>query len=413
MKKVRTFSGVISHDTTKYIITSNIKSNAYLKLTGFIGEPGIGKTTLAEITAMALTCESPINGEPCLSCQTCKYNLEALDNDGSSDFVKKINMALIEKHKEMSDVVETIFKFQPLNGRHIVYILEEFEAISKRDDLQQQLLEEMSNIKDRVYVIIVSSSKEMNRALASRIFTFYLQKPSKIECEALLNNKLKEENLTLSRPLKKALIEYTYSTPRDIIKIVDGLKHCDDLEKVMSDYLRVVNDSIYIDILKAMGSGVSHYFNTIKKIEAEGTNFKTVVEGFGNFLVKVYASVFGKQAEMFQKEHREFLRGFISNITEKDLTDMMDVLFDKRYYSEKEAEFKLIKLYNIYKGLSEKVLLNISKTVAEKAKQISTTNGYKKLKEEIDAITEDIGEPVKIKDMDNVISVSQKLIDEL
>ena len=68
----KTFEDVISqpHITTtlKNEIRQNRTAHAYL----FTGPRGTGKTTCSKILAMAVNCERPIDGDPCLSCESCK-----------------------------------------------------------------------------------------------------------------------------------------------------------------------------------------------------------------------------------------------------------------------------------------------------------------------------------------------------
>ena len=69
------------------ILTNKGLSNAYI----LSGKSGIGKTTLARLFFMALNCQNPKDGNPCLECDHCKnlkYNLveiNASDKRGIED----------------------------------------------------------------------------------------------------------------------------------------------------------------------------------------------------------------------------------------------------------------------------------------------------------------------------------------
>lgn len=71
----RKFGEVVGQEAIKLILRNQIKAkktgNAYL----FAGPSGVGKTTTARIFAMALNCQEPRAGEPCLKCQACTASL--------------------------------------------------------------------------------------------------------------------------------------------------------------------------------------------------------------------------------------------------------------------------------------------------------------------------------------------------
>lgn len=75
-------------DTLKGAIAAGRIGHAYL----FCGTRGTGKTSTAKIFSRAVNCESPIDGEPCNECATCKgvldgsildvYEMDAASNRG-------------------------------------------------------------------------------------------------------------------------------------------------------------------------------------------------------------------------------------------------------------------------------------------------------------------------------------------
>lgn len=69
------FRDIVAQNEITNILRNQVKrkmtSHAYL----FIGPSGVGKTSMARILNLALNCEKPRGGEPCLKCRTCQATL--------------------------------------------------------------------------------------------------------------------------------------------------------------------------------------------------------------------------------------------------------------------------------------------------------------------------------------------------
>ena len=68
----RTFSEMVGQEavirTLRHQVASGRIAHAYL----FCGSHGTGKTSAAKIMARAINCEPPVDGDPCLECDSCK-----------------------------------------------------------------------------------------------------------------------------------------------------------------------------------------------------------------------------------------------------------------------------------------------------------------------------------------------------
>ena len=90
-----------------HVISQNRIGHAYL----FCGTRGTGKTTLAKIMAKAVNCEHPVNGNPCMECETCKAiangtSLNMIEMDAASN-------RGIEKIRELINEVD----YRPVSGK--------------------------------------------------------------------------------------------------------------------------------------------------------------------------------------------------------------------------------------------------------------------------------------------------------
>ncbi|TLG77197.1 DNA polymerase III subunit gamma/tau [Culicoidibacter larvae] len=111
-----------SHVTTslRNTIINNKLSHAYL----FNGPRGTGKTSMAKLFAKALSCEHPINGEPCCECPACL----AIEQTQVQDIIE-IDAASnngVDEIRQLRDAV----KYAPTQLKYKVYIIDEVHMLS-------------------------------------------------------------------------------------------------------------------------------------------------------------------------------------------------------------------------------------------------------------------------------------------
>lgn len=118
------FEEVIGQDPVITILKNQVRTGTVVHAYLFCGARGTGKTSTAKIFAKAISCLSPVEGEPCGTCTVCKQaesgqNVDILEIDAASNNG-------VDEIRELRDKV----RFAPVLGRYKVYIIDEVHMLS-------------------------------------------------------------------------------------------------------------------------------------------------------------------------------------------------------------------------------------------------------------------------------------------
>lgn len=209
------------------IIKQNLENGTFPQLTIFSGAQGTGKSSLAELIGLILTCENRVGYNPCFQCDSCQSTLKSGFN---SVTVKKFNMGELCSKKEVTDIAKEIFNFENIK-ESAVYVLEEMHVVPPQS--QTTFLEYFTKIPDNVYVFICTNQVySLIPALINRCTKIELQTPSIYECMELMFDVEDTTGIHVQNDsTRKKIIRKSDCNPRAIVNFFELFRGIGKIEE--------------------------------------------------------------------------------------------------------------------------------------------------------------------------------------
>lgn len=210
----RTFDDVISQEhittTLKNQTASGTVAHAYL----FTGSRGTGKTTCAKILAMAVNCENPRNGNPCLECERCReiangettdiVEMDAASNNGVDDV------------RQLRDEVA----YTPVSCKFRVYIIDEVHMLSPAafNALLKTLEEPPAHVK---FILATTELHKIPATISSRCQRLEFRRVNITDSSERLLEVAEKEGVTLDRDAAELISRLSDGGMRDALSLLD------------------------------------------------------------------------------------------------------------------------------------------------------------------------------------------------
>ena len=330
----------------------------------FHGIMGTGKSTCAEITSLAMTCENTRDGSPCLKCDTCKANISAIENNLKSTTVAKINLGRFNTKADVEQMIKEIFVLQS-SEKKCVYILE--EAHSLPAPLQTSLLEEIDKIDSRTYVILCTTKiNDLIPELKSRAILFPFKRLTDRESNLLLDTYLASKKLSMSEQTKNIIINYTKGIPRDTLKLTEFIIDNKPTLSEIESFLDYIDDSIFFNLFQTLKYGSIQDLLYFIESEVEIYDVREFVSNFKEFYLKLFFAIEGNMNNFRQDVNVFDLQSTIDIVKAVDVFTLGNMI-NRLTYNSKRVDVKFF-LINLYQFFHNKKLSSI---VKEKTKSIN------------------------------------------
>lgn len=208
-----TFDEVISQEhittTLKNQIKSGTPAHAYL----FTGSRGTGKTTCAKLMAKAVNCLSPVDGNPCGECESCKaiaagcpdiIEMDAASNNGVDDV------------RALRDEV----MYAPTVCKYKVYIIDEVHMLSASafNALLKTIEEPPPHV---IFILATTEIHKVPATIASRCQQFRFSRIDAEESTKRLCEIAQKENVKLTEDAARLISRLSDGGMRDAVSLLD------------------------------------------------------------------------------------------------------------------------------------------------------------------------------------------------
>lgn len=333
--RIYNFNKVVGNTTTVKLIKGSLSNNRFPRFSICAGLPGTGKSTCANIAALSLTCENPINGEPCLKCESCKKNIEAIENTGQTSNVVCKNLAATKSRKDVLELIEEIFVLQPIMGNK-VYVLGEFHCLSSAD--QSAFLEEIDRLDDNTYIILTTSKvNKLLKEIRSRGITFNFNRLNEKECKLLFDNTCETLNANKgTRKVFNQLYEYSRGIPRDLVNLIEFVNENEPTEEEINDFLQRISSEQFSLLLGTLYDDLAQGIELLEEM-LNKYNIDLLIEQFKNYIVNLTFYAVADIKGTLTKKDIEYLGNAINPSAIYKISIMMKGLNT----NSSESDFKL------------------------------------------------------------------------
>lgn len=340
----RTLSEMVGQEAVIRTLRNQVASGRIAHAYLFCGSHGTGKTSAAKIMARAINCQHPVDGDPCMECESCR----ALMDDASLD-VFEMDAASNSRVEEIRDLLEKV-DYPPQQSKYKVYIIDEVHMLSNAafNALLKTLEEPPAYM---VFILATTEPQKIPSTILSR-------------CQRFDFGRLTEEQMI--RRMQTAMPELKEAEPgaleliarsadgamRDAWSLLDMCLGSGEklTERVVREALGAADSDFLFDFAAALAaSDGTRALNMISDMMAAGRDVQVFLRDFAAHVrqvasfklgAKAAGEMTGANAQRYEEQAREISLPRLLRMLELSMTAEADT----RYASSPRAVLELFAL---------------------------------------------------------------------
>lgn len=278
-------------DEIKTVVENRFKDRTMLpQVIGIYGTRGCGKTTFARIVSKYYLCESPINGEPCETCEVCtQINEVLIDGETGVEVpgVVEIDATVANGKDAIQEIIEDAI-IPPIYTKYKVLVIDECHMITKQ--AQNSLLKIIEDIPKHLIVVFATTDWDLVLStIKSRCqLKLEVKKKTVEELADRLMYIAEKEGLHTSKEALKIIAKKGDRVPRECINLLEDIAKSYG-NTVTVDTVRArtgdVASEVYMSYIKAANTGLEDILQFNKTLKSMDISASAFISGLTRYVL--------------------------------------------------------------------------------------------------------------------------------
>lgn len=326
----RTFADVVEQTHIVKILTGQIKNDSVAHAYLFTGTRGTGKTSLARIFAKAINCEHPIDGSPCLKCQSC------LQLDGVNSDIYELDAASNNGVDDVRALKESV-QYRPLIAKKKVYIIDEVHQFSA--SAFNALLKTLEEPPEYcIFILATTEPQKLPQTILSRCLKLDFRLISQEGLSKHIANIFDKEGVKYSKDACDLIASAGEGSVRDTLSVAEA---CIGTSEFLD----------YNNVLEILGASSPEFIHNICRDMLSGDIAACLA-------ATDYSCSKGKSIAVLAKDITKYLRNLliVKSVDNPDFLNIPDSIIEgQKKLAESFGSSQILRALEIFSGLDSQM----------------------------------------------------------